>query len=260
MLWYKSLIYKTWIETRWRFLIGLALMVCAAIGLVLTYPQVMKLLPLAYAVSAEGEIGRKIKESADIQSTYPGYIWSQWFGHNFAQMWTVFAVLLGTGSVVSQTSGGGALFTLSMPVSRVRLAGVRAATACMELLVLSLIPSLLIPVFSPAIGQFYSLSSVLIYSSCMFIGGAVFFTFAFYLQTVFTDIWRPMGIALSIAAVIGVCGEVFPDVTRYGVIGVMIGDSWFRTGAVPWIGLITCAAASALLLYGATTNIARHDF
>ena len=53
-------------------------------------------------------------------------------------MWTLFAVLLGTGGLLSQASGGGALFTLSLPVSRNRLLGVRAATGLAELLVLAL--------------------------------------------------------------------------------------------------------------------------
>ena len=45
MLWYKS-----WLETRWRFLIGLVLLMLSAGGTVLTYPHVVKLLlPLAAA-------------------------------------------------------------------------------------------------------------------------------------------------------------------------------------------------------------------
>ena len=35
MLW-----QKMWLETRWRFLIGLALMACSAGGVVFTYPHV----------------------------------------------------------------------------------------------------------------------------------------------------------------------------------------------------------------------------
>ena len=38
MLWYKS-----WLETRWRFLIGLGLLLLSAGGIVYVYPQVVKL-------------------------------------------------------------------------------------------------------------------------------------------------------------------------------------------------------------------------
>ncbi|HWE50229.1 MAG TPA: hypothetical protein VG273_10590 [Bryobacteraceae bacterium] len=260
MLWYKTLFFKSWVETRWRFLIGLALLICSAIGVVLTYPQVAKLLPLASSIRADGELGRRIREAAEIQRTYSGYVWSQWFRQDFPQMWTIFAVLLGTGSAISQTSGGGALFTLSMPVSRTRLLAVRAATGYAQLLLLAFVPSILIPLFSPAVGQTYSLLNALVYSALLFIGGEVFFTFAFFLQTEFTDIWRPMGIALSVAAVIGLSVSAFPEASRYSPVGVMVGEDWFREGHLPWRGLLICVAASALMLYGAARNIARHDF
>jgi len=56
MLWYKS-----WLETRSRFLTGVVLMVLSACGTVLYYPQVLKLLPMADAVEATGAIGRVIR-------------------------------------------------------------------------------------------------------------------------------------------------------------------------------------------------------
>src|SRR5437868_2866032 len=115
MLWHKS-----WLDTRWRFLIGLALLVLSALGAVFSYPRVMKLIPLAPAIDASGEVGRRIKEAVDLARDYRGYVWSQWFAQNMPQLWTVFAVLLGSGGVIAQRSDGG-LFTLSLPVSRDRL-------------------------------------------------------------------------------------------------------------------------------------------
>jgi hypothetical protein len=43
MLWYKA-----FLDTRGRFVIGLVLLPCAAIFMVLTYPQVAALLPTAF--------------------------------------------------------------------------------------------------------------------------------------------------------------------------------------------------------------------
>ena len=74
MLWYKS-----WLETRWRFLIGFAVLMLSACGTVFVYPEVVKLLPMASKVERSGEIGRKVAEAVDLASTYRGYIWSQWF-------------------------------------------------------------------------------------------------------------------------------------------------------------------------------------
>jgi hypothetical protein len=96
---------------------------------------------------------------------------------------------------------------------------------------------------------------------CLFFAGAVFFSLAFLLSTGFTDIWRPLLIALGIAVFVGVTeGLVFHDLARYGIFGIMSGETYFRTGTLPWAGLALTAALSAALLYGATLNIARRDF
>jgi ABC-2 type transport system permease protein len=255
MLWYKS-----WLETRWRFVIGLVLLTCSAGGTVLAYPRVMQLLPLMPAVDAGGELGRRIREAAELAREYRGYLWSQWFGQNLVQMWTVFAVLLGTGGLLSQSSGGAALFTLSLPASRNRLLGVRAATGLTELMVLALIPSLMIPLFSPVVGQTYGVASALVHALCVFVGGAAFFSLAFLLSTVFGDLWRPLLIAFSIAAVLALCGQVFPELARYSIFAVMSGETYFRSGALPWPGLLASAVLSAAMLYIAAMNIARRDF
>ena len=83
------------------------------------------------------------------------------------QMLSLFAVLLGTGGLLSQASGGGALFTLSLPVSRKRLLGVRAATGLAELLALAFVPPLLLPLLSPAVGQSYGIGDALVHGACL---------------------------------------------------------------------------------------------
>jgi hypothetical protein len=255
MLWYKS-----WLETRWRFLIGLGLLVLSACGTVLTYPQVVKLLPLTSTVDVNGEIGRRVAEAMELARSYRGYVWSQWYRQNMLQMWGLFAVLLGTGGLLSQASGGGALFTLSLPATRNRLIGVRAATGLAELLVLAFVPSLLLPVLSPAIGQTYGIGDAVIHGACLFIAGTVFFSLAFLLSTVFSGVWPPMLIAFCVATVLGLFDLAFRDLSRYSLFRVMSAESYFRGGGLPWLGLLASAAASAAMLYGAVINIARQDF
>src|SRR4029077_6040335 len=115
MLWYKS-----WLETRWRFLIGLVLLICSAAVTVFTYPRVLQLLPLLPA-HADGEIGRRILEAAALVREYRGYVWSEWFRKNLLETWTLLAVLLGTGGSLMPASGGAALFTLSVAAPRDRI-------------------------------------------------------------------------------------------------------------------------------------------
>jgi len=255
MLWYKS-----WMETRWRFLIGLVSLLCSAMGVVLTYPQVLKLLPAAGRLEMDGSIGRKVAEAVDMTRDYRSYVWSQWFRQSMLQFWSVFAVLLGAGGLLTQSAWGGALFTLSLPATRNRLLWTQAATGLAELLVLALAPSLLLPMLSPAIGQTYSIGDALVHSICMFIAGTVFFSLTFLLSTFFRHMWGPPMIALCIATALALFGGAFPEISRYSVFGVMSAETYFRGNGLPWLGLLASTAVSVALLYAAAKNIARQDF
>jgi hypothetical protein len=255
MLWYKS-----FLETRWRFLIGLAILVLSAVGAVFAYPRMVKLLPLVPTVEIGGVLGRRIREAADLMRDYRGYVWSQWLRQSMSNMLSLFAVLLGTGGLLSQASGGGALFTLSLPVSRNRLLGVRVATGLAELFALAFVPLLLLPLLSPAVGQGYGIGDALIHGACLFVAAAVLFSMACLLSTVFSDVWRPALIVLGVAVVVGTCEPLIGDPSRYSLFGIMDGELYFRGGGLPWLGLLASAAASAAMLYGAAINLARQDF
>ena len=255
MLWYKS-----WLETRWRFLIGLVLLMCSAAFAVVSYPSVVKQLPLAASVDVVGILGQQIREATELVREYRGYVWWQWFRQTLRETWTIFAVLLGTGGLLAQSTGGAALFTLSLPVSRRRLLGVRAATGLAELFVLALVPALMIPLLSPVIGETYSVADTLVYSLCLFIAGAAFFSLAFLLSTVFSDVWRPALIAIAFAYLLFFAEQATAGQSRLGFFRVMTAQEYFRAGDLPWAGLLASAGASMAMLYAATVNIARKDF
>jgi hypothetical protein len=254
MLWQKS-----WLETRWRFFIGLGLLTCAAGVAVFTYPTMKALMPFASSIEASGELGRRIREAVDVQRTYAGFIWYQWFGQTPSSLGTLFAVLLGAGGVAAHGVRSGALFTLTLPVSRGRLVATRAACGLSEWLVIALVPSLLIPVLSPAVGETYSVVDALVHGLCLFVGGAVFFSLALLLSTVFDDVWRPLLIAVALAVAAGL-GEGVRGGSRFGIFALMNGETYFRTGHLPLIGLALGAAASAAMLYGASVTFSRRDF
>jgi uncharacterized protein (DUF2062 family) len=254
MLWYKS-----WLETRWRFLIGLGILTMMACAAVLQYPAAAKLIPLAGTIDTNGPMGRLIAKAVDAQRDYRGFVWWQWYRQNLAQIGTLFALLLGSGGLLAQTTGG-ALFTLSLPVSRTEVLGARAATGLAEWLALAVVPSLLIPLLSPAIGQNYSVGDLLVHDACVFIVGAAFFSLALLLSTTFSDVWRPLLIACSVAVVLGIAEMVGREPSPFGIFSVMNGEVYFRTGRVPWLGLLAAASASGAMLYAAVINFARRDF
>ena len=255
MLWHKS-----WVDTRWRFLIGLGLLMLGATGAVLAYPKFLRVLALVPNVEVEGELGRRIREGAELGRSYHGYLWSQWLRQSMTNMLSLFAVLLGTGGLFSQGAGRGTLFTLSLPVTRKELLGVRAATGLAELLALAVVPQLLLPLLSPAVGQSYGIVDALVHGACFFVAASVLFSAASLLSTMFADVWRPALIVCGVAAVVGICEPFIGVLSRYSLFGVMNGERYFRGGGLPWLGLLASAAVSAVMLFAASRNIARQDF
>jgi ABC-type transport system involved in multi-copper enzyme maturation permease subunit len=261
MLWHKA-----WLETRWRFVIGAVVLACSAAEVVLVYPRVSAVLTAAGAnvdrqlFDTSGPIGDRIGETVALARDYRGYVWSQAFRASFANLVTLFAVLLGAGGLAPHGAGSGGLFTLSLPVSRRTLFRVRALTGVIELFVLVMLASLLIPVLSLVIGEQYGVLAALVHGVCLFIGSAVFFSLAILLSTETGDVWRPLLIALFAAIALGSLEAWTPGLTRYGIFAAMRGEPYFRTGTFPWAGLAISAALSVLLLHAAALNFARRDF
>ena len=259
MLWYKS-----WLETRWRFLIGVVLLAGSGTVIVLAYTQVMRMLeplvPLVPATDSGGNVGRQLREAAELLRSYRGYVWSQWFRQNLPEVWVIFAVLLGTGGLLTQTSTGGALYTLSMPVSRARLLGVRAATGLAELFALAMVAALVVPLMSPLVGQSYGVGDALVHGVCLFVRGSIFFSLAFLLSTTFVDVWRPVLIAFCSIVVLGLIEQNFHDALPSSLFHIMSGERYFRGGGVPWPGLLVSVIVSAAMIYAAVANISRRDF
>jgi len=255
MLW-----YKTWLETRWRFMIGLGLLLCSAAGVVFGYHTALAMIEHVPQIDLGGELGRRVQEQIELSREYRGYVWTQGFRQNLAQMGTLFAVLLGTGGLLPQGSGGGALFTLSLPASRRRLLAVRVGTGLAQWFALALVPALMIALWSPMVGESFALTSAIGHGLCLFVAGAVFFSMAVLLSTIFGDVWRPLLFTLLIAMLQAIPAQFFPDLSRFSLAGVMSGESLFRAGQLPWMGLLVSVALAAVLLYGAARNLERHDF
>jgi hypothetical protein len=95
---------------------------------------------------------------------------------------------------------------------------------------------------------------------CAFVASAAFFSLATLLSTSFSDIWRPLLIACAVAAVLWLAEQAIHDLSPYSIFTVMNGEQYFRSGQVPWVGLVAAASLSAAMLYGAAMNIERRDF
>jgi ABC-2 type transport system permease protein len=253
--------YKAWLDTRWRFLIGLGLLAVLAAGTVFEYRVVEPLLPAtARAMDAAGDVNPLIRRAFEVQREYRGFVWWQAFRQNLSQLGTLFAVLLGSGGLLSQGSGASALFTLSLPVSRRHLVSARAAMGLGELLALAVVPAVLIPVLSPLAGQHYSFASAIVHGVSLFAAASVFFSLALLFSTAFDDVWRPLVMACGVAVMLAVLEQAVPAFWRFGIFRTMSGEIYFSAGQLPWVGWLASAALTAALLYASAANLERRDF
>jgi ABC-type transport system involved in multi-copper enzyme maturation permease subunit len=257
MLWHKA-----WLETRWRFISALLILTMLAGGNVYDYLATQRLLPRLNATTstpaaeATGLAGA-IREAIEVQSNFRGFIWYQAFRQTLTQMGVFFAILLGCGGLMSESSKGSALFTLSLPVTRRRILGARVGTGLAQWFAVAMVAPLVIPILAPSIGERFSIVDALAHGFCIFLVGAVFFSLASFLSTLFGDIWRPLLIALGIACAIAIVSFAVPQLALFSV---MNGESYFRTHTLPWGGLLTSAVLATALLYSAAETLERRDF
>jgi hypothetical protein len=80
------------------------------------------------------------------------------------------------------------------------------------------------------------------------------------LSTLFNDPWRPLLIGCLVAVLLAAIELTVPDLSSYGIFRVMSGEAYFRTGRLPWLGLLASMGLSAAMLYTAARNVARQDF
>jgi ABC-type transport system involved in multi-copper enzyme maturation permease subunit len=257
MLWQKA-----WLETRWRFISALVVLTLMSGSNVFEFLAAQRLLPQLLADTkvpgpdATGIAGA-IRDAIEVQKDFRGFIWYRAFRDNLTQMGVFFAVLLGCGGLLHESSKGSALFTLSLPVTRRQLLGARTSLGLVQLMAISIIPPLVISIMAPAVGQRFSVADALVHGVCIFFVATVFFSLASFLSTVFADIWRPLLITIGIACGVAILSFFVPQLA---IFSVMSGESYFKTGSLPWTGLLTSAVLATALLYSAAETLERRDF
>lgn len=257
MLWHKS-----WLDTRWRFLLGLAILVVFACGTVMSFSTVQGLATALQpgVVVGNDALQRELQESLELIRTFRGYAWSEWFTANLTGLpglLMLFAALLGSGSPLVK-AGSGALFSLALPVSRGRWIGTRAATGLAELFVVALAASVAVAVLAPLVGEQYAVAEAVVYGLCAFVGAGLFFAAAVFFSTLFNDVWRPLLLTCLVALAVAMLGVLLPE--NRGLFAAMGGGSYFYDGGLPWAELFVSVVGAAGLIYAAAANVARRDF
>ena len=258
MLWHKA-----WRETRGRFITAVIVLTVMTGSNVYEYLATQKLLPQPQrddrnTGGGSNRAGPRDSRGDRDPEGFSRLLWYRVFRDNLTQMGVFFAILLGCGGLLHESSKGSALFTLSMPVTRKQLLGARTGTGLAQLLRDLDHPSA--RDLDPGADRSASDSASSTRSRtalCIFFVAAVFYSLAAFLSTLFADIWRPLLIAIGIACALAFASFVAPQLN---IFSVMNGESYFRTGSLPWMGFVTSAVIATALLYSAAETLERRDF
>lgn len=251
---------KAWRDTRWPFWIGVALMIATTCVAILSYPRAMALTSQLSAADLKKITGEDIGDLLDLTKTYRGYVWSQTFRLNLAQLAVLFGALLGASGPFARGDKGRSIFLLSMPISREKLLRVWALTGLAELLVLSLVPALLIVPLSPLVGESYAVSDVLLHGLFLFVGASVWLGLSFLFSAAWPEFRRPWLLTCAVAFVLAQCFHFAPGLAAFDPFRILSAESHLRSGSIPWLGLLLMMGVTWSLLFGAERLTTTTDF
>ena len=259
MLW-----YKVWLETRFRFLLGMAAICSLCAFYVFFRPTAIarwtELLRLHPDWHRPWWIDRAINE-------YPFYIWRILFDDSLRYLWAGFAVLIGIGGLTQENGRGAAAFTLSLPVSRWRLARAQMTCSCLELMILALLPAIVIPALSPCVQGNYSVREAICRGLLMATGGLVFFGFASLASALSESPHVPLIVSVAIAILLqSLVGPYEHDLKEpftlraVDVFKLISGSPDLHWYSFPWVGWLASVSAAALLGIFAIRVIEARDY
>ena len=166
MLWYKA-----WRESRVRFLITALVLIAFCAFAVLFEPFIQAngrlLIPLHLRKAAYNE-----------------YIYNLIYSGQAKGLFALLVIFLGLGGLQRERSHNTAVFTLALPVSRLRVIATQIAFGAVELAALALLPAILVPTLCSLVHQSFPLSEALHFSVLWFACGLVIYSSSFFLAVV----------------------------------------------------------------------------
>jgi len=243
------LIYKAWLETRWRFLAGMALLVALIFYTVFQAPTVIK--------AREQFRGEHI--------LYAQYIWILLYKGYLQTLWILAAVMLGLGGLWREKSSGVVGFTLSLPVSRRCLVVVRAAVGAAEAITLAVVPCILIWAISPFAGYSYPLSQAVSHSILIAGGGLIFYGLGLLLSHLMQGEFSTPTLALSVCLALFIVFKLV-RLETYNPFDLMSGryyldpNTFLLHGAPPWLPLCVFLIITMIIVIASVRIAEARDF
>jgi ABC-type transport system involved in multi-copper enzyme maturation permease subunit len=243
------LIYKAWLETRWRFLAGLALLIAIS----------------AYTVLRARNIIQDREQFRHEHILYAQYIWILLYKGFLQTLWILSAVMLGMGGVWREKAAGVAGFTLSLPVSRRRLVLVRGMVGAAEVITLAIVPSILIWALSALTGNSYPLSEAISHALLMVGGGLIFYGLGLLLSHLMQGEFSVPTLGLGICLVLYIAFQTL-RLENYNPFDLMSGrhyldpNTFLLRDGLPWMPLSLFFLITVVMLIASVKIAERRDF
>src|SRR5258708_2607757 len=179
-------------------------------------------------------------------------------------MWILAVVLLGMGGIVRERAIGTSSLTLSLPVSRARLLGIRIGMGIFEAIALGVVPWTTIFLVSFLARMPILISQVGFYVLLLLGGGLAYFAMAVFVSSfVGGEYPGPSGgFGRGALEGVGFGGWLRPfNLWRLGTGGFYIDrHTYLLSGHFPWLGTLASLSAAALMLLASVNVIQRREF
>jgi ABC-2 type transport system permease protein len=178
-------------------------------------------------------------------------------------MWVVSAVLLGMGGLVREKAVGVSTFTLSLPVSRARLFGVRVATGIFQAAALAILPWCAVFLASSSAGMPIRLSQVSSYILLLLGGGFSYFAMAILVSSFIEGEYTAPAISFGVVLLTAIAFDAW--LRPFSLWRLIAGDlsidrHTFLLSSFPSRGISASLAAALFMLLLALHRIRRRDF
>lgn len=236
MLWYKG-----WLETRSRFLT--CLIVLTAFSAVFVYYAQGFLRP---------EWSKDFYRLLFIAQEYVVLIW------------IMSVVLLGMGGLVREKATGTSSLTLSLPVSRAHLLGVRIAIGVLEAITLGVVPWAAIFLVSSAGGMLVQFRQVGFYVLLLVGGGLVYFAMAVLVSSLVEGEYTAPAVAFGLVFLAAMLSDVW--FRSFNLWRLVTGDfyidrnTYLLPGHFPWKGTLASLVVAASMLSASVKVLQEREF
>jgi ABC-2 type transport system permease protein len=244
--------YKAWLETRSRFLTSLATLTvfCAVF--------------VHHALSVT--LGNSGFSQGLLRSEWKAGFYRLLFVSQqyVVIMWVLAVVLLGMGGIVREKATGTSSLTLSLPVSRARLLGVRVGVGVLEAIALGVVPWSAIFVVSSLARMPILISQVEFYVMLLVGGGLAYFAMGVLVSALVEGEYTAPAVAFGMVLLSAIMFDAW--LRPFNLWRLVTGDfyvdrhTYLLVGDFPWRGTLVSVLAAALMLLASLKVIQKREF